>query len=316
MISVPEASCSVVDQAEVFTQLVSHYKNWLLVSNKAASTRDGYVSDLHQFRDWLDVTHDVFPAVGEITTDDLIAYMSHLNGRDLAPRTIRRAMSSISSWFGWLTDVRSFLDRHPARRLPLPKIPFRLPSYLSPQLVPELLSLPDTSHWLGLRDRALLATLALSGIRRATASALDVADVRRDRKLGRHFRVIVKGNHEHLLPINSDLATILDDYLDARPVTEDPALFLTTYRLRMSGNAIYERVGTYGRRLSESLHLHPHMLRHTFATWLYEEDVHLVDMKELLCHACISSTQVYLHTNPRRLRASVERLRAFDAALA
>lgn len=308
-------SIRVVDHREVFDQLIRHYSAWLTISNKATSTRHGYLSDLNRFVVWLDRAHDQFPPLGEIKQDDIVLYMAHLTERGNKPRTVRRAVASINGFLGWLVDVKEELDKNPARRLPLPKIPHRLPSFLPPRLVPELLSLPNSSHWLGLRDRALLATLSLSGVRRDTAARLDVTDIRKDRQIGRHFRVIVKGDKEALLPINADLESILDDYIAQRPVTEDAALFITRERLRMSGNAIYERVRKYGELLSERHRLHPHMLRHTFGTWLYQEDVHLVDMKELLCHASIVSTEIYVHTNPQRLRRSVERLRAIERTL-
>ena len=188
-----------------------------------------------------------------------------------------------------------------------PKLPKRLPTYLTAEELKRLLTAPGNKKWLEVRDRAILVLLAMTGIRLQELVELDIdnADLK-----NQTLRVFGKGRKERVIPLNDVATMVMKDYLHVRPIVEDKALFINRSGKRLIGRRIEKKVKKYALLSGlPTKKITPHKLRHTFATLLYHNEVNLLEIQALLGHSSITSTQIYTHTDTRRLREAVEKLR-------
>jgi integrase/recombinase XerD len=240
--------------------------------------------------------------------------------RVLRPSTHRRKAAAIRAFYRFLygeeligTDVAAHLD--------LPRQARRLPETLDVGQVEALLTAPDASDPLGLRDRALLELLYAAGLRVSEALRLDVGDLSLD---GGFVRVIGKGDRERLVPVGDVALDAVRRYLaEARPrwmaragPTErdtrrargsDPerrggALFLSARGRRMGRMDAWRAIQRAAAAAGLTEHVSPHTLRHSFATHLLEGGADLRVVQELLGHASITTTQLYTHLTGERIR--------------
>ncbi len=241
-----------------------------------------------------------------ITRDDVSAFVATLWERGLAPSTVERRVAAIKGFHKFLVR-ESLTENHPTARLPLPKVPARLPDVVSIDDVDRLLSQPFPDAPSGLRDRAILETLYGCGLRVSELTGIDLTDL----NLAEGFvRVFGKGGKERVVPVAGMAHHALQAYLaHGRPYlrpknslrTANSALFLNMRGGRISRQGVFAIVRAYGARVGlESLH--PHTLRHSFATHLLEGGADLRALQEMLGHADISTTQVYTHVDRRHVR--------------
>lgn len=240
-----------------------------------------------------------------VSREDVTGFVVSLRDRGLASSTVERKVASVKSFHRFLVR-EGITENHPASRLPLPKVPQRLPDVLSAAQVGSLLDQPFGRDPVGLRDRAVLEVLYGCGLRVSELVGLDIGAV--DLSEGT-LRVLGKGAKERLVPISGEAKAALDVYRrEGRPRLRPPgatppsddALFLSTRGRRLSRQAVFRIVRARGRRVG--IELHPHTLRHSFATHLLEGGADLRAVQELLGHADISTTQVYTHVDQRHLR--------------
>jgi integrase/recombinase XerD len=181
-------------------------------------------------------------------------------------------------------------------------VPRKLPVSLSPEQVSRLLGGPAADTLIGLRDRALLSLLYGTGIRASECASLRCGQMDLVRLT---ITVNGKGGHERTIPLNPDLATLLQSYVQTRGQSLPNAPFFRSRFGRALGRgAVYERVRTWGQRSRVGIPLSPHRMRHTFATHLVRKGVGLVTIRDLLGHRQITSTQIYLHVTAEDLRAA------------
>jgi integrase/recombinase XerD len=240
-----------------------------------------------------------------VSRTDVTGYVLSLRERGLAPSTVERKVASVKSFHRFLVR-EGITENHPASRLPLPKVPQRLPEVLSIGEVERLMEQPFGSGPVGLRDRAVLEVLYGCGLRVSELASLDTRDVALDEGV---LRVFGKGGKERVVPVAGAAARALDEYVRegrlrlrtacATAPAGDP-LFLSTRGRRLSRQAVFRIVRDRGRRVG--VDLHPHTLRHSFATHLLEGGADLRAVQELLGHADISTTQIYTHVDQRHLR--------------
>ena len=285
--------------------LVAEYLGHLAVERGASQhTIDAYGRDLGDYVAYLDAR-----GVGQIvdvTRDDVTGYVADLRTRGLAPSTVERHVSAVKGLHKFLVR-EGVTENHPTARLPLPKVPERLPEVVSIDQVDALLSQPFPDGPAGLRDRAILETLYGTGMRVSELTGLDVTDL--DLKRG-FIRVFGKGGKERLVPIAGMATHALEAYLRdgrryLRPKSslrgvDSSAVFVNARGGRLSRQAVFAMVRKYGRRVG--LELHPHTLRHSFATHLLEGGADLSALQEMLGHADISTTQIYTHVDRRHVR--------------
>lgn len=232
-------------------------------------------------------------------------YLTTLNG--LAPTTLRRKVSAIRTYYGWLTTERYIPSDPLANINGLPKIPSRLPNVLSHNEMSALLAAPDTETPEGVRDRALLEVLYATGIRLAEVHGLDLPDVNMAERI---LRVMGKGRKERDVLFGLPARDALHNYLIARKLMAQSgleAVWVNRDGVRMARASIGNMVRKYGQR-ALGKRVHTHTLRHSFATHLVDGGADLRVVQELLGHASVSTTALYLHVT------SVQQRKVYDRA--
>ena len=234
------------------------------------------------------------------------AAQSHRRG--LSPRSIQRRLSAVRSYYEFLirqnltsqVEARSGVGHNPAYDVRAPKAAKRLPETLDPDQMAALLNMPAGDSFV-LRDRAIMELLYSSGLRLAELVSLDTD--RLDLSSGM-VRVLGKGNKEREVPVGSVAVGVLTEWLRERVALakpEEKALFVGRGGKRLGPRAIQTRVAQWARRQGLSMHVYPHLFRHSFATHLLESSRELRGVQELLGHADISTTQVYTHLDFQHL---------------
>lgn len=270
----------------------------------SAHTIDAYRRDVGAYIDVL-ASRSV-NSLDDITRDDVLAFVSELRLRGLAPSTIERKVAAVKSFHKFLVR-ESLTENHPTARVPLPKIPERLPDVISIEDAERLLSQPFPSGPAGLRDRAIIETLYGCGIRVSELTGLDRADLD---ITGGFMRVLGKGFKERVVPVAGAAARALEEYIvhgwpylrpkNSTRRTDPAALFVNARGGRISRQAVFGIVRRYGQQVD--LVLHPHTLRHSFATHMLQGGADLRVLQELLGHADIATTQVYTHVDRQYIR--------------
>ncbi len=269
----------------------------LLAARRAARTVDAYRRDLVSFSAWLG------GPVARATTDDLERYLAGLRAAGLSAATIARRIAALRSFFRHQTLLGVRTD-NPAAELDLPKRRRKLPRTLSPGEAERLIEAARGTTPRALRDQALVELLYGAGLRVGEAVALTKGDADLHDRL---VRCIGKGNKERVVPIGRAAVEALRRYLSrGRPfldVRHRPELFLNA-----RGGAL-TRAGAFLilRRLAakaglEPERVHPHLLRHSFATHLLEGGADLRSVQEMLGHADLATTELYTHVSDRRRR--------------
>lgn len=238
----------------------------------------------------------------EVTRDDVAAYEADLVERGYAPSTVKRRLSAIKGFYRFLVR-EGHAAKNPAASLPLPKQPEKLPDVLSIDQATALLSQPRGSSPAAVRDQAILEVLYGCGLRASELADLDMGDILLDEG---YLRVVGKGGKERIAPISGAGARALADYLEhARPalinarltsVKPTAAVFLNARGGRLSRQSVHAIVAHAGLSIGVK-NLHPHTLRHSFATHLLEGGADLRVIQELLGHSDISTTQIYTHVD-------------------
>lgn len=222
------------------------------------------------------------------------------SGRDgLSGKSIARMLSAWRTFFDWLARLHG-LGANPVAGVRAPKSARTLPQALSPDAAAQLLDAPVEGAQ-EIRDRAMFELFYSSGLRLAELVSLDLSMVR-DMLESREVTVVGKGSKTRTVPVGSKAIDALQAWLRARADLAspgEPALFVGARGGRIAPRVIEERLSRWGRRLG--LAVHPHMLRHSFATHVLQSSGDLRAVQEMLGHASISTTQVYTHLDFQHL---------------
>lgn len=287
--------------------LLNQFEQYLRVErNLSQRTRTAYLYDLTRFQEFLITLHGRTPRLAQIDTESIREYLNYLQmDRGYKSTTLARVISSIKGFFDFALE-RGEIEVSPAARIRSPKQPQKLPIYLTPQELVRLLQSPDDDSPFGLRDRAILATLAFTGGRLSEIVGINLKDVD---LINRTLRVMGKGSKERIIPLNEIVLEAINRYINVRMLSDTPALFLNKRGKRLTGRSIENIVRKYTLKAGIFKDgISPHKLRHTFATMLHAHEVDLIEIKSLMGHANIASTQIYTHTSNSRLRMAVKKL--------
>lgn len=241
-----------------------------------------------------------------VRVDQLRAFVAARHQRGGNPRSLQRKLSAIRSFYRFLGRERG-ADHNPALAVRAPRSARRLPTNLDAERLSWLLD-QRPNDALAVRDRAVLELFYSSGLRLAELVGLDVLDL--DLQDGT-VRVTGKGNKTRVVPVGGSASAALQEWLELRqewPGNPGTALFLSRRGRRLSARSVQLRVRQWARKASLGEPLHPHMLRHSFATHLLESSGDLRAVQELLGHADVSTTQIYTHLDFQHLA------RVYDAA--
>ena len=301
----PNAAASPLKTAEA-SGLIADFLAYLeLERGLSRNTLDAYRSDLVQLAAFLK-GRDL--AVRDATHGDLAEFIAEMAGGSegralLAPATLGRKVACLRSFYRHLRR-EALIEHDPTAELRGPRKPQRLPRVLSREEVQLLLSQPQGTGALALRDRALLEVMYACGLRASEAVGLELADVDLEEGL---LRTRGKGSKERIVPIGRQALAALAAYLGGgRPQLVGGAVqarVLVNHRGGpLTRQGLYKIVQGHARRAGLQDKMSPHTLRHTFATHLLAGGCDLRSLQEMLGHADLATTQVYTHLSAERLK--------------
>lgn len=290
----------LADTLDAFLESMNHERRL------AAHTLAGYRRDLNKAAAFLrerDIDHWEAADVHVVR-----ALIATLHRRGLSGRSLQRMLSSLRALYRWLAREGRVRD-NPAEGLSAPRSGRRLPATLDPDQTRHLLEQPGGDDPLALRDQAMMELLYSSGLRLAELLSLDTDTIDFDQG---QLEVTGKGGKARRLPVGRPALDAVRAWLRARPaLIRDPAekaLFVNNRGARLGPRGVQQRLAAAGRRRDMGGRLHPHMLRHSFATHMLESSGDLRAVQELLGHSDLSTTQIYTHLDFQHLA------RIYDAA--
>ncbi|MFQ6121931.1 MAG: tyrosine recombinase XerC [Dehalococcoidales bacterium] len=278
-------------------EIFNKYINYLQAERNASPyTVRNYTNDLLDFFDFLRAQG--ISSLKQVDRHILRGYLSRLVEQGFVKTSIARKLSAIRSFYRYLLR-EEVVSVSPAATASSPKLDRRLPSFLTVEETVRLLEAPDLSKPEGQRDRALLELLYASGLRVSELVNLNLEQVNLDTN---EIRVWGKGSKERVVLIGEPAAQALSAYLSqGRPKLlggkRNNALFLNRYGGRLPARRIQKILEKYANLANIDKRVHPHLLRHTFATHLLDGGADLRVVQELLGHAQLTSTQVYTHVS-------------------
>jgi integrase/recombinase XerC len=326
-------------------QAIESYLEYLVsVKNSSPHTISNYGRDLRQFVDFLTPPGAALPALTAITHGIIREFVAHLHDQGLEKSSIARKLAALRSFFKYCVR-EGMIKESPARLVPTPKLPKRIPSILSAEEMNAFLnhlaemggSLPGKKNaakknWPAIdavalrtepklreerlllrRDRALLELLYAAGLRVSELTGLDLADIEQNERM---LRVTGKGNKERIVPYGGKAQEALGKYwplreelllqtsggyASHRATPHSEAVFLNYAGRRLTQRSVGRIVKKYVRLVNMNWDLHPHSLRHAFATHLLADGADLRAIQELLGHQSLSTTQKYTHASIRQL---------------
>ena len=241
-------------------------------------------------------------AVEGLQADHIRAFVAAEHRRGLTPKSLQRRLSACRSFYAWLLR-NGRIAASPAAAIRAPKAPRKLPQVLDPDEATALVEVP-TDAPLGVRDRALLELFYSSGLRLSELCGLHWRDLHLDDGL---VHVLGKGSKQRIVPLGSHARTALGDWKRESGGTADTPVFpgrkgpITPRAVQLRLRQLAQRQGLFKR-------VHPHLLRHSFASHILESSGDLRGVQELLGHADIATTQIYTHLDYQHLS------RVYDAA--
>ncbi|MEM9056419.1 MAG: tyrosine recombinase XerC [Pseudomonadota bacterium] len=267
-------------------------------------TLDAYRRDLAKFDDFC--RDENLSTWQDVNAWQLRRFAAAMHRKGLSARSIARRLSTLRSFFGFLT-AEGILDANPAADVSAPKVNKRLPGVLDADAMAALLSIETGDDILAIRDLAIMELFYSSGLRLAELTALELPDIdRRDRLV----RVTGKGRKERIVPVGKSAMRALDRWLGRRHefVRNDTRnVFLARTGKALSRRSVQARVLHWAKHQGVPARVHPHLFRHSCASHVLESSGNLRGVQELLGHANISTTQVYTHLDFQHLAQVYDR---------
>ncbi len=309
-------------EVEIGDKLIGKFLEHLATDRGvSAYTQRNYTQALTEFHRWHLDEHQAPPAWPALQRDDFRAYLRHLGRHNLGRAAIQLRFSAMRTFYKFLIR-RGEVAESPIKSISLPKLAKRLPKFLTPQQMVDLLAAPiklgpsgdsdsarKKANVMGRRDVAILETIYSCGLRISEICGLLAGDIDRNEQL---VRVRGKGKKERLVPIGETALAAIEAYwelLSAPPGGQSPVFYANA---RQTGPAyprdVQLRLKKYLAFAGLDPNLTPHKLRHSYATHLLDAGADLRSVQELLGHAHLATTQVYTHLTTERLK------RAYEAA--
>jgi integrase/recombinase XerC len=288
----------VSTQASPLERYLSHLRHGrrLAANTLAAYARDGaLLADLAGNR-----------ALDALTSHDIRRFIATLHGKGQSPRSLARILSSWRGLYEWLARHRE-VSANPCTGVRAPRATKTLPQALSPDQAVRLVMIDDPSP-AGVRDRALFELAYSCGLRVSELTGLDVEHVERE---SGEVRVTGKGSKTRIVPVGAPALAAIDTWLGMRGAVAkagEKALFVGRLGRRLGPREVQKRIKRWASLAGLEVDVHPHMLRHSFASHVLQSSGDLRAVQEMLGHASIASTQVYTHLDFQHLA------KVYDAA--
>jgi len=263
------------------------------------NTQDAYQRDLQGFQRWLGHQQSLLGA----SEQQLIDYLAWRYEQQYSPRSTARQLSSLRRFYQYCLR-ESLIHQDITEHIASPKTGRSLPKTLTEAEVDTLLTTPDTSTWLGLRDRCMLELLYACGLRISELVNLSTDHIQHQQGA---LRVKGKGGKERLVPMGEEAHLWLDRYLIERSnqIPNQPhckTLFPGRYDQPMTRQTFWHRIKHYAVLSGITVNISPHLLRHAFATHLLNNGADLRSVQMLLGHQNLSTTQIYTHIAQHHLQ--------------
>lgn len=271
--------------------------------NYSAHTMRAYAIDLKRFVSFYNSYFDF------ITEDfrriDRIA-IRHFLGAEFeagfSSCTVARRLAAVKSFIKYLVKSEE-LSSNPTIGIKTPRTPKSLPNVIPEEVIPALMDLPPNNTLTGLRDRAILELLYSTGIRVSELVNLNFGQIDFDNQL---IKVTGKGNKQRIIPFGETARKTLEQFTRFMGFTkltpEKQSIFVNGKKQRISVRTVQRHVRQYLLLLMEGENLGPHTLRHSFATHMLNNGADIRSLKDLLGHSSLSSTQVYTHIQPEKMK--------------
>ena len=277
-----------------FLKFLSKEKNFSLHTIKA------YQYDIQKFIEFLT---ERSVRVQQATKSDIRDFLSNQYDLGLTKKTVARRLASIKSFYKYLINTE-FIDKNPSLFLQSPKLSKELPNFIDEKIIDELMNQPDIDTVKGLRDKAIMELFYSTGMRLSELINLDIGSINTKDHL---IKVVGKGNKDRLIPFGKRAKFCIENYLKKRALAlkssfEGTPLFVNSKNQRVPKRTIQRRVSNYIKLVAEGKRLGPHILRHSFATHLMNKGADIRAVGDLLGHSNLSSTQIYTHVKPERMR--------------
>ena len=259
----------------------------------------GYAADLHSLLGFL---RDKSFSLKDLTDQTLFLYLVYLRAKGLKSRSLARHLSSLRGFFAYAMNEKWYKE-DPGHLLENPKLPRKLPEFLTRDEIGRLLALPDTTTKLGMRDKVMLELLYAAGLRVSELISIKVLDF--DPQVG-ILRVFGKGAKERLIPIHFTAQKYLNQYIEFTRPSFKPVedyMFLNRSGKGLTRQGVWKLIKKFVTLTGIKRSISPHTFRHSFATHLLEGGADLRTVQLLLGHADISATEIYTHVESERLRS-------------
>ena len=284
-------------------RILKHFLGYAALERGLAVNSTGaYQSDLLDFISYLK-ENSITGFVG-VTRDHILDYLGHCKDLGMEPTTLARRLVAIKVFFRYLAQER-IIAKDITNVMDSPKLWRILPEFMSAQEVEALLNAFSSAARdpLEFRNRCILELMYACGLRVSETANLKIGDINFDENVVRAFG---KGSKERIVPIGRTARELIKRYLEnARPLlvrdNSETALFLSNHGRKLDRIRIWEVVKLAAERANIRKNIHPHTLRHSFASHMLENGADLRVIQEMLGHADISTTQIYTHVDQRRL---------------
>lgn len=286
----------IVNPGNKNSQDITYFLLFLeLERSLSQNTIDSYKFDLEKFSDFL--TAQGISSFEAVNDSAIEKYLSSLK-KEYRSSTIARMLSALRQFYDHMIDAKRYgINVNPLELFDSPKLSRKLPEVLTVEEVEKILSQPDVNNALGLRDKTILELMYACGLRVSEVLTVKTSNIMFNDEL---VRITGKGSKERIVPAASSSLEWVKIYISnsrsvlAKPYSED-YLFLNWRGRKLSRMSIWDIINKYSKLAKIEKNIHPHILRHSFATHLLEGGADLRSIQEMLGHADISTTQIYTH---------------------
>lgn len=281
-----------ISELESFLESIAHL---------SSHTRCAYRRDLKHLQNYCE--NKKINEWSQLGGRQVIAYIAWRHRQGIGGRSLQRNLSAIRAFYTYLIKLGK-IENNPARGIVAPKSPSKLPKVLDVEQSMQLLEIKkDTNSILSIRDRAIFELIYSSGLRLSELVNVDIDDIDLSDKI---VTVLGKGKKMRKIPIGSFAIKAIKEWLKCRinlmpKGSMESAVFLSSRGKRISPRSVQKRLKELAVKQGMPSHVHPHMLRHSFASHMLESSSDLRSVQELLGHADISTTQVYTHLDFQHL---------------